>query len=204
MRALYRRWRTLIGEAWRFGIVGAANVVINFVVFNALALTLFPGGELKANVLATAVATTSSYAMNRGWTFRHRRTSRIPREYVLFVLLNGAGLAIELAVMGLAKYGLALTSLWALNLAKVAGLGLGTVFRFWAYRSFVFAAPRAAGATAPAGSPARAPAAALANVPAVVLGNAPATILATAQDVAATAGLAGAFTGAVAGSPHAR
>lgn len=129
----------MIGEVWRFGIVGAANVVINFVVFNALALTLFPGGELKANIVATAIATTTSYLMNRGWTFRHRRTSRIPREYVLFFLFNAAGLAIELAVMGAAKYGLGLTALWALNLAKAFGLGLGTVFRFWTYRTFVFA-----------------------------------------------------------------
>lgn len=138
MRALYRRWRTVIGEAWRFGIVGAANVVINFVVFNALALTLFPGGELKANIVATAFATTTSYAMNRGWTFRHRKTSRISREYVLFFVFNALALGIELAVMGAAKYGLGLTTLLTLNLAKATGLGLGTVFRFWTYRSFVF------------------------------------------------------------------
>ncbi len=119
-------------------MVGATNVVINFLVFNALALTLFPGGELKANIVATAFATTTSYLMNRGWTFRHRKTSRIPREYVLFFVFNAAGLAIELAVMGAAKYGLGLTGLWALNVAKGAGLGLGTVFRFWTYRTFVF------------------------------------------------------------------
>lgn len=156
VRGWYRRWRTLIGEAWRFGIVGAANVVINFVVFNALALTVFPGGELKANIVATAVATTTSYLMNRGWTFRHRKTSRIPREYVLFFVFNTAALGIELGVMGAAKYGLGLTTLWALNLAKAAGLGLGTIFRFWTYRSFVFAgdAPAADGEPAPAADPA--------------------------------------------------
>jgi len=124
--------------------VGATNVVINFVVFNALALTVFPGGELKANIVATAFATTTSYLMNRGWTFRHRKTSRISREYVLFFVFNAAGLAIELAVMGAAKYGLGLAGLWALNLAKMAGLGLGTVFRFWTYRTFVFAGRPAA------------------------------------------------------------
>jgi putative flippase GtrA len=134
----------LIGEAWRFGVVGATNVGINFVVFNALALTLFPSGELKANILATGFATTTSYLMNRGWTFRHRKTSRISREYVLFFLFNAVALGIELAVMGAAKYGLGLTSLLALNLAKAAGLGLGTVFRFWTYRTFVFAGHPAA------------------------------------------------------------
>jgi putative flippase GtrA len=157
VRGWYRRWRTIIGEAWRFGIVGAANVVINFVVFNALALTLFPGGELKANIVATAVATTTSYLMNRGWTFRHRKTSRIPREYVLFFVFNALALGIELGVMGAAKYGLGLTTLLALNLAKAAGLGLGTVFRFWTYRTFVFAGEPAAPATVAAPAPAVAP-----------------------------------------------
>lgn len=149
VRGGFRRWRAVIGEAWRFGIVGAANVVINFVVFNALVLSIFPGGELKANVVATAVATTTSYLMNRGWTFRHRRTSRIPREYLLFFLFNAGGLAIELGVMGAAKYGLGLTTLFALNFAKAAGLGLGTVFRFWTYRTFVFAGPQQRPAVTP-------------------------------------------------------
>lgn len=160
------RVRTLIGEAWRFGIVGAANVVINFVVFNALALTLFPNGELKANIVATVFATTTSYLMNRGWTFRHRKTSRVPREYVLFFLFNAAALAIELAVMGAAKYGLGLTSLWALNLAKATGLGLGTVFRFWTYRRYVFAGSAASGAPVPEQLVAREPVEVFAATPA--------------------------------------
>jgi len=162
VRAWYDRWRRLIGEAWRFGVVGAANVGVNFVAFNALALTLFPDGELKANIVATAIATTSSYLMNRGWTFRHRKTSRISREYVLFFLFNALGLAIELAVMGAVKYGLGLTSLLALNLAKAAGLGLGTVFRFWTYRAFVFAGQAV---LAPAATPAATPVTALAAAP---------------------------------------
>jgi putative flippase GtrA len=142
VRAWYRRWQTLLGEAWRFGLVGGTNVLINFLLFNALAMTWFSDSELKANVVATAFATTSSYLMNRAWTFRHRKTTRVSREYVLFFLFNGIGLGIELAVMGLVKYGLGLTALWAINMAKLGGLGLGTVFRFWTYRTFVFANPR--------------------------------------------------------------
>lgn len=124
---------------WRFGIVGATNVGINFIVFNALVIAIFAGSELKANLVATAFATTTSYLMNRSWTFRHRKTSKIPREYVLFFAFNAAALLIELAVMGLFKYGFGMTSLLALNLAKALGLALGTVFRFYTYRTFVFA-----------------------------------------------------------------
>lgn len=187
--ARLRRWRAVLGEAWRFGVVGAANVGINFLVFNVLALTLFPDGELKANVVATAFATTTSYLMNRFWTFRHRRTSRIPRELVLFMAFNVAGLAIELAVMGLAKYGLGLASLWALNLAKAAGLGLGTVFRFWTYRTFVF---RAAQVAPP--PPVAAPAPLAVTEPAPLAVASPAAEVATSSPNPATRLAAGAST----------
>jgi putative flippase GtrA len=155
LRHLPARWRQLTGEAVKFGIVGIANVVINFLVFNLLALTVLTGGELKANIVATAVTVTTSYLMNRHWTFRHRTRESARRErtlFLLFVVFNVAGLAIELAVMGLAKYGVGLTGLLALNIAKAAGIGLGTIFRFWTYRTFVFvrrAAARAQPAPAP-------------------------------------------------------
>jgi putative flippase GtrA len=134
------RWQKLTREALKFGIVGGLNTVVNFAVFNLLILTIFANGQLKANVAATVVATTTSYFMNRHWTFRDRPKSAIRREYVLFFAFNAAGLVIELAVLGLFKYGLGLTSVLALNIAKAAGIGLGTVFRFWSYRTFVFKA----------------------------------------------------------------
>ena len=156
LRHLPARYRQLTGEAVKFGIVGIANVVINFLVFNLLALTVLAGGELKANIVATAVTVTTSYLMNRHWTFRHRTRESARRErtlFLLFVVFNVAGLAIELAVMGLAKYGVGLTGLLALNVAKAAGIGLGTIFRFWTYRTFVFVR-RAAERVQPAAAPA--------------------------------------------------
>jgi putative flippase GtrA len=107
-------------------------------VFNALALTVLANGQLKATVIATIVSTTTSYLMNRHWTFRDRQRSAVRREYLLFFFFNAAGLAIELVVLAGAKYGLGLTGLLALNLAKTVGIVLGTVFRFWTYRTFVF------------------------------------------------------------------
>jgi putative flippase GtrA len=151
------RWRKLTHEVAKFGVVGGANTVINFVVFNALVLTVLQHGQLKANVVATVVATTASYFMNRHWTYRDRPKSALRREYTLFFLFNAAGLVIELAVLGAAKYGLGLTSLIALNIAKFGGLALGTAFRFWSYRTFVFRpVPSAARTPAPA-RPATAP-----------------------------------------------
>nr|MDT0661601.1 GtrA family protein [Micromonospora sp. DSM 115978] len=160
-RLLPERWQKFINEALKFGVVGGINTVINYAVFNALALTIFRDGQLKAAVVATVVATFTSYLMNRHWTYRDRPKSTLRREYALFFLFNATGLLIELGVLALAKYGLGFTGLLALNIAKTAGVGLATVFRFWSYRTFVFRlapaaepSPPAAGNPVPAGQPA--------------------------------------------------
>ncbi|MGV9211286.1 GtrA family protein [Micromonospora sp. RB23] len=138
VRLLPERWQKFIHEALKFGIVGGINTVINYAVFNVLALTVFVNGQLKATVIATVVATITSYLMNRHWTYRDRPKSALRREYVLFFLFNGAGLLIELGAVAAAKYGLGVHGLLALNVAKTAGVLLATLFRFWSYRTFVF------------------------------------------------------------------
>lgn len=139
---LWRRWQKLASEFAKFGTIGVINTGINYGVFNALLLTGLTQGRLKANIAATVVATTTSYFMNRHWTFRDRPKSTLRREYVLFFGFNLAGLLIELGVLALAVYGLSMTGLIASNIAKTVGLVLGTLFRFWAYRTFVFPAAR--------------------------------------------------------------
>ncbi|MFE0589416.1 GtrA family protein [Micromonospora echinospora] len=138
VRLLPERWQKFVHEALKFGIVGGINTVINYAVFNALALTVFSDGQLKAAVAATIVATITSYLMNRHWTYRDRPRSAMRREYALFFLFNATGLLIELGVLAAAKYGLGMTSLLALNVAKTGGVVLATLFRFWSYRTFVF------------------------------------------------------------------
>lgn len=149
VRLLPERWQKFVREALKFGIVGGINTVINYAVFNALALTVFSDGQLKAAVAATIVATITSYLMNRHWTYRDRPKSAVRREYALFFLFNATGLLIELGVLAAAKYGLGMTSLLALNVAKTGGVVLATLFRFWSYRTFVF---QPAPATGPATS----------------------------------------------------
>ncbi|MGW5669704.1 GtrA family protein [Micromonospora sp. NPDC003776] len=138
VRLLPERWQKFVHEALKFGIVGGINTVINYAVFNALALTVFQNGQLKATVIATIVATITSYLMNRHWTYRDRPSSALKREYALFFLFNATGLVIELGVLAAAKYGLGVTSLLMLNVAKTGGVLLATLFRFWSYRTFVF------------------------------------------------------------------
>ncbi|GAA4694574.1 GtrA family protein [Phytohabitans rumicis] len=148
VRLLPERWQKFLREALKFGAVGGANTVLNYALFNVLVLTVLADGQLKATVIATVVATTSSYFMNRHWTFRDRTKSAVRREYTLFFLFNLAGLLIELGVLAVAKYGMDINGLLALNLVKTVGLVLGMTFRFWSYRTFVFR-PVPAGAEHP-------------------------------------------------------
>ena len=154
LRLVPQRWQKLAHEALKFGTVGGLNLVINYAVFNALALTIFQNGQLKATVVAMIVSTISAYFMNRHWTYNDRPKSAMHRETALFVLVNAAGLVIELGILGLAKYGFDIHGLLALNVAKTIGLGLATIFRFWAYRTLVFR-PAPATTTSPASVPAQ-------------------------------------------------
>ena len=77
---------------------------------------------------------------NRYWTFRHRQGQGTTRDTVVFFVLNGIGLLIYYACIGLTDLaGLGKSKLWY-NIALVVGTGLGTLFRFWSYRKWVWVA----------------------------------------------------------------
>ena len=73
-------------------------------------------------------------------------------------MLNAIGLAITLLPLAVSRYVLDLDSALADNIsANVIGIGLGTLFRFWSYRRWVFPAveeePEASGTSAHQGEP---------------------------------------------------
>ena len=133
----YYRLGHLVRELMKFGVVGSVAFVVDVGLFNLLLhLTEKP---LTSKAVSTIAATTVAYAGNRLWTFRRRSRSTVRREYVLFFLLNGVGLAIALTCLAISHYLLDLTSRLSDNIAaNVVGLGLGTAFRFWSYRRWVF------------------------------------------------------------------
>ena len=143
VRAVNERAGHLLHEVAKFGVVGIVAFVIDIGLFNVLR---FAGGEgplydrpLTAKVVSVVVATTFAYFGNRYWTFRHRGRTSFGREYVLFFVLNGVGLAISVGCLWFSHYALGLTSALADNIsANLIGVGLGTLFRFWSYRRWVF------------------------------------------------------------------
>ena len=137
--AAYYRLSHLVRELLKFGVVGGVAFVVDVGLFNLmLHLTDKP---LTSKAVSVVVATTVSYAGNRNWTFRRRSRSTVRREYTLFFFLNGVGLGIALACLATSHYLLDFTSRLSDNIAaNVIGLGLGTAFRFWSYRRWVFPA----------------------------------------------------------------
>jgi putative flippase GtrA len=147
LTGLYQRWRHLVHELAKFGIVGAFNTVLDFGLANLLHLGLhWP--SLAAKTASVAVAATSSYFMNRHWTFRHRAKTGLRREYTLFFLLNGVGLLIAAACILVVENGFGKTGALWFNVAQSAGLAIGMVFRFTTYKRWVFVRPQAAVARA--------------------------------------------------------
>ncbi|GAA1787356.1 hypothetical protein GCM10009682_06720 [Luedemannella flava] len=140
VQRLPQRWQGLAHELAKFGTIGVINLCVNVGVSNLLWITIFQNSEVKGKAVATIVATTAAYFMNRHWTYRDRPKSTLRREYALFFFFNLVGLVIETAVLAFGKYGLHITHLLALNLFTGIGIVIGTVFRFWAYRTHVFKA----------------------------------------------------------------
>ncbi|GIF24474.1 putative flippase GtrA [Actinoplanes tereljensis] len=139
---LRTKFRALIHELSKFGTVGAISFAIDLAIFNVL---LHAGVEtLIAKTISTVIATTVAFTGNRFWTWRHRAHANMARQYTMFFVLNAIGLGIGLSCLAISHYGLgqiwpALQTPLADNISgQLVGTAVGTLFRFWSYRRFVF------------------------------------------------------------------
>jgi len=155
-RSLYERFRILIHEAAKFGVVGAIGFVVSLGGADLLHFT-FGVGKYKAVIVATVLATIVTFVGNRWWAFRHRERSGMGQETVLFFVFNGVGLLIQLACVAIVVDGLNLQGKLWYNVANLTGIALGTLFRFWSYRKWVWKETDPA-VTAALGGPPRPPA----------------------------------------------
>ena len=151
VRGLYMRFRQIIHEFAKFGIIGVIGLAITN--FGYALLHSHGVGPVTSTTIATIVATAVAYIGNRYWSFRHRERTSVPREGTIFFVLNGIGLLIQDAAVAFNAYVLhlehhKLAEFVALN----TGIAIATVFRFWSYRRYVWAAPAddaGSGAAAP-------------------------------------------------------
>jgi hypothetical protein len=95
---------------------------------------------MVSKALSLTAAMVLTYLGSRFWTFRHRVNQALLREGVLFAALNLVGLAIAECIIAFVTYGLDLRGTVAYNAASVFGTGLGTIFRYFSYKKWVFLA----------------------------------------------------------------
>ena len=143
----------LVREMLKFGMVGAVAFVIdlggyNLLVFGPHLLGILGEGTtegilhdkpLTARIISATAATLVAWLGNRLWTFRHRRNRQASHELALFVFFNVVAMVISVACLGFPRYVLGLDSQLSDNLTNIVGIAIGTLFRFWSYRKFVFA-----------------------------------------------------------------
>jgi putative flippase GtrA len=138
-------WRLLLKEVSAFGIVGGVCFVIDVVLFQLL--YAHAGlGAVSAKTLATLVSMTVAYFAHRYWSFSHRARTGVRREYLLFAVVNGGTLLLNIGVVAFVRYPLGQERPLVLQAANVVGIAAGTVIRYLSYRRWVFPAEPRAGA----------------------------------------------------------
>jgi putative flippase GtrA len=135
--------RLISPEVVTFLAVGGAGYVVDVASFNALRSyswlsTVDPS---YARVVAVSLAMVVTYLGNRLLTWRGQTGGARRREIGLFVVFNVIGFGPSLGALLVSHDLLGLTSTLEDNIsANVVGLALGTLFRYWSYKRFVFAA----------------------------------------------------------------
>ena len=129
-------------EFGKFFSVGALGYVVGVGGFNLLVHTQnapFKDKPLTGSILSGVASILIAHVGNRHWTWKDRKRSGARREVTLFFIINGITLTFGVICLAVSRYVLNLDSALADNIsANVIGVGLGTIFRFWSYRTIVF------------------------------------------------------------------
>ena len=134
-------------ELVKFALVGGSTWVIDTAVFLLLKATVLAEKPLTAKIIAVLVATIVSYVLNREWSFRTRGGRERHHEAALFFIISGIGVIVYTAPLAISRYVLDLkvpgVSLVTQEIAdfvsgQILGVLAGMVFRWWAFRRFVF------------------------------------------------------------------
>lgn len=145
MSANYRKWRSLFMEVMRFLMVGGAGYIVdvglsNLLVYGFLGIpATMPGSPVKAKIISTVVSVIVAWLGNKLWTYGDRTTGSNVRGFILFVVVNAIGMAITVLPLGVTWYLLNLRDPVSYNIStNIIGIALAMVFRFYAYRTWVF------------------------------------------------------------------
>lgn len=143
MRELLKKHRELL----RFAVVGGLSFAITMAVNYGLKFTVLRTHPVTALIVGVLVATIFSYVANREWSFRTRGGRERAHEAALFFLVSGIALGLNALPQWVSRYVLDLRAPWldpmSVEVADfvsgiVIGTLLGTAFRWWAFKKWVF------------------------------------------------------------------
>lgn len=134
-------------ELAKFMVVGGTSWIIDTALFTLLSHTVLNNKVITAKAISILIATIFSYIANREWSFSHRGGRERHHEAMLFFLVNGLALLINLVPLALSRYVLGFNTanytqftvtIVDFIAANIVGTLVGMAFRFWAYRRWVF------------------------------------------------------------------
>ena len=138
LRKLFRL-RTELGKFFGVGLMAYAVAVGGFNLLVHLDSAPLKSKPLTASILSGALSILVAYFGNRHWTWKERQRSGASREITLFFIINLISLSFTVICLAISRYILGFDSAVADNIsANIIGVGLGTLFRFWSYRTIVF------------------------------------------------------------------
>lgn len=134
-------------EMVKFALVGGTTFVVDTAVFLVLKSTVLAPKPVTAKILAVLVATIVGYVLNREWSFRTRGGRERHHEAALYFAISGIGMAINAAPLWVSRYVFDLqvpdVSRFTMEVAdfasaQIIGTLLAMLFRWWAFRRYVF------------------------------------------------------------------
>lgn len=143
----YRGYAVRHRELVKFAMVGGTAYVVDTALFLVLKNTVLEPKPVTAKIVAVLVATIVSYVLNREWSFRTRGGREQHHEAALFFTVCGIGLVINATPLWISRYvlhlqtpqvGLLVQEVADFVSANVIGTLLAMVFRWWAFRRYVF------------------------------------------------------------------
>lgn len=138
LRKLFRL-RTELGKFFGVGLMAYLVAVGGFNLLVHLDSAPLKSKPVTASILSGTLSILVAYFGNRHWTWKERQRSGASREITLFFIINLISLSFTVICLAISRYILGFDSAVADNIsANIIGVGLGTLFRFWSYRTIVF------------------------------------------------------------------
>ena len=127
--------RQIMAELLRFGVVGVAGFVVDAGVLTAgMAIGL---GPWSGRVLSYLAGATTTFSLNRAWTFRAAARGPALRQWALFLVVNLVGFACNYGTYAALMTAVPLVTAHPV-LGVAAGSLAGLVGNFVLSRRFVF------------------------------------------------------------------